>query len=59
MLVQVLDVNMDGAISARELKNAPAALLKLDRDGDGKVSQDEIRLGTRGGQRGNRKRRSR
>ena len=59
MSIQILDVDKDGAVSEQELKSAPATLLKLDLDGDGKVNQDEIRKRSRGGQRGNRERRSR
>ena len=59
MSIQILDVDKDGAVSEQELQSAPATLLKLDLDGDGKVNQDEIRKRSRGGQRGNRERRSR
>lgn len=46
-----LDVNSDGVIDADELANAPAALKKLDRNGDGKITEDEARpaFGGRGG----------
>ena len=40
-LVAVLDANHDGVIDAGEIKNAAAALKKLDRNGDGKLTRDE------------------
>lgn len=42
-IFEVLDANGDGVISAVELKNAPAALLKLDKNGDGQLTADEVR----------------
>ena len=52
-----LDANGDGVIDAEEIANAPAALRKLDKDGDGKLTPDEYREpgapgGAPGGQRG-------
>ncbi len=50
-----IDVNHDGVITADELANAPAQLRKLDKNGDGKLTQDEAGLqmmGGRGGGRG-------
>ena len=41
-LVRVLDVDRDHVISATELANAPAALLTLDKNGDGAISADEF-----------------
>jgi len=38
-----LDVNQDGVIDADEIANAPAALKTLDKNGDGKLTQDELR----------------
>lgn len=58
-ILQALDVNQDGIVSPEEMANAAAVLMKFDRDGDGKVSADEIRRATRGGQGGNRERRPR
>jgi hypothetical protein len=38
----VLDANHDGVIDATEIDNAPAALRKLDKNGDGKLTMDEL-----------------
>ena len=40
-LIKVLDANGDGIIDASEMANASAALLKLDKNGDGKLTRDE------------------
>jgi hypothetical protein len=42
-LIAALDANGDGVIDAAEIANAPAALLKLDKNGDGKLTPDEYR----------------
>lgn len=42
-LMQALDTNHDHVLSAEEIANAPAALKKLDKNGDGKLSEDELR----------------
>ena len=42
-LMEVLDADHDGVISADEIKNATAALITLDKDKDGKLSEEEIR----------------
>ena len=42
-LMEVLDANHDGVIDAAEIANASAALKTLDKDGDGKLTQDELR----------------
>ncbi len=46
-----LDSDKDGVISAAEIANAGTALKSLDRNGDGKLTQDEVRprMGGRGG----------
>ena len=41
-LLQALDADKDGKLSAEEIENAVAALKKLDQDKDGKLSQEEI-----------------
>jgi Ca2+-binding EF-hand superfamily protein len=40
---QALDADRDGAISAAELANAPGSLKALDKNGDGKLTEDEVR----------------
>jgi hypothetical protein len=42
-LMRALDTNCDGVIDAGEIANASAALLKLDLNGDGKLTADELR----------------
>lgn len=42
-LMDALDANHDGIIDANEIANAPAALKKLDKNGDGKLTPDELR----------------
>jgi hypothetical protein len=64
-LIAALDANHDGVIDEQEIANAPAALKTLDKNGDGKLTADEIhpprpegqgqgarRGGQQGGQRG-------
>src|ERR1043166_3489858 len=41
-LIGALDLNHDGVIDADEIKHASAALMKLDKDGDGKLSREEF-----------------
>ena len=50
-LFAALDANGDGVIDASEIANAPAALKKLDKNGDGKLTREELRPGNREGQR--------
>ena len=54
-ILSALDADNDGVISAAELANAPAALKTLDKNGDGQLTEDELRpqFGGRGGQGGN------
>lgn len=40
-LLQALDTNHDGEISAEEIRNAPAVLKKLDKNHDGRITADE------------------
>ncbi len=42
-IAEALDANRDHVISADEIKNASKALKKLDRNGDGKLTHDELR----------------
>ena len=42
-LIMALDANRDGEISAEEIENAAAALKKLDKNGDGKLTRAELR----------------
>ena len=42
-IIAALDVNGDGVIDEQEIENAPAALRKLDRNGDRKLTPDELR----------------
>jgi len=42
-ILNALDRNHDGVISAEEIANAPAALKTLDKNQDGKITQDEVR----------------
>jgi hypothetical protein len=42
-LMQALDVNKDGIIDEQEIANAPTALKTLDKNGDGKLTPDELR----------------
>jgi Ca2+-binding EF-hand superfamily protein len=37
-----LDADHDGEVSASEIENAPKALRTLDRNGDGKLTEDEV-----------------
>lgn len=40
---EALDADHDGVISSSELANAATALKSLDKNGDGKLSEDEVR----------------
>ena len=40
-IVMALDVNHDGVIDSNEIANASAALLTLDKNGDGQLTTDE------------------
>jgi len=51
-VIGALDANQDGEIDATEIANASAALKKLDKNGDGKLSADEFMGPRPGGQRG-------
>ncbi len=42
-LIAALDANHDGVIDESEIANASAALKALDKNGDGKLTRDELR----------------
>jgi hypothetical protein len=42
LLLEALDTDHDGIISAEEIANAPQSLKKLDKNGDGKITPDEL-----------------
>lgn len=42
LLMWTLDANRDGTIDAKEIANAPDSLRKLDRNGDGKLTENEL-----------------
>jgi hypothetical protein len=50
-IIEALDADRDHMISASELKNATSALLTLDKNHDGKLSENEFAppLGAPGG----------
>ena len=41
-IIAALDANHDGVIDETEIANAPAALKTLDKNGDGKLTMDEL-----------------
>ncbi len=43
LLFRALDIDSDGTISAKEIENALAALMKLDKNKDGQLTRDELR----------------
>ena len=47
-IMAALDKDEDGTISAEEIENAVAALKTLDKNGDGKLTSDELRPNFRG-----------
>jgi len=48
-LIAALDANHDGVIDDVEISNASAALRKLDKNGDGKLTREELRPPVRDG----------
>ncbi|HTI70868.1 MAG TPA: EF-hand domain-containing protein [Candidatus Limnocylindria bacterium] len=42
-VIEALDLNHDGVIDADEIAQASASLKKLDKNGDGKLTPDELR----------------
>ena len=51
-IIAALDANHDGVIDADEIANASAALKKLDKNGDGKLTREEYMGPRPGGQGG-------
>ncbi len=51
-IIDALDLNHDGVIDAAELAKASESLKKLDKNGDGKITEDEYRPQRPGGQGG-------
>jgi len=45
LVVATLDANHDGVIDAGEIANASRALKSLDKNADGRLSQEELRRG--------------
>lgn len=41
-LMEAIDADKDGRVSTKEIENAAAALKKLDKNNDGKLSKEEI-----------------
>lgn len=48
-IIEALDINKDGTIDAGELAQAAASLKKLDKNNDGKLTEDEYRPQRPGG----------
>ena len=48
-IIEALDLNKDGVIDAEELAKASESLKKLDKNGDGKITEDEYRPQRPGG----------
>jgi len=42
-VISALDLNKDGELSAEEIAKASESLKTLDKNGDGKLTQDELR----------------
>lgn len=42
-ILAIFDEDRDGVLSAKEIESAAGALGKLDHDGDGKITRDEMR----------------
>lgn len=47
-IAEVLDTNQDGVIDAAEIQASAKALAKLDRDGDGRLQEEEVSPRRRG-----------
>lgn len=53
-LIRALDTDKDGVLNAAEIEAAPEVLAKLDKNGDGRVSPQELAPGPAPAPRGNR-----
>ena len=42
-IMMILDENCNGVVDVDEIARAPQLLLKLDRDGDGRLTREELR----------------
>ena len=42
-ILEALDLNHDGILDANEIAKASESLKKLDKNGDGQLTQDELR----------------
>jgi Ca2+-binding EF-hand superfamily protein len=42
-ILAAVDADRDGSISSEEIRNSPASVRKLDQNGDGKITADEVR----------------
>ncbi|MEO6753192.1 MAG: EF-hand domain-containing protein [Chthoniobacteraceae bacterium] len=51
-IIAALDLSKDGTIDAKEIEKAPQSLLKLDKNHDGKLTEEEYRPKPPGGQGG-------
>lgn len=43
-LFEAIDTDHDGTLSAEEIKNSAASIAKLDKDGDGEVTREELHI---------------
>jgi Ca2+-binding EF-hand superfamily protein len=50
-VLAAVDVDRDGTLSAGEMQEAAAAIAKLDKNGDGKLTREELRASAAGGRR--------
>ncbi len=50
LLMRAIDANQDGALSAEEIAGAVEAIKKLDKNGDGQITKDELQPPKRKGE---------
>lgn len=43
-LFEAIDTDHDGTLSAEEIKNAAESIAKLDTNGDGEITRDELQV---------------